>query len=132
MPRLVQSWLRNWLAVMVLYFSVGGLWVYYIYWCFGQTLFGEGNMPDASDVFEQMKVPSPKHLIVNLHDRVLPLGERTLLFYVLKYASKPVATTNLRGHSNGQPLCEEEHNADHYMQRSVTSLICGNSGGPVP
>lgn len=56
MPRVVQSWLRNYLACMAMYFAVGSLWVYYIYWCFGSVLFGPGKMPGAGDVFEQMRV----------------------------------------------------------------------------
>ncbi|BDA50276.1 probable lathosterol oxidase at C-terminar half [Coccomyxa sp. Obi] len=56
MPRIVHSWLRNYLACMAMYFAVGSMWVYYIYWCFGNVFFGPGKMPGVSDVFEQIKV----------------------------------------------------------------------------
>lgn len=53
---MVHSWLRNYLACMAMYFAVGSMWVYYIYWCFGNVFFGPGKMPGISDVFEQIKV----------------------------------------------------------------------------
>jgi lathosterol oxidase len=43
---------------MAMYFAVGALWAYYIYWCFGSTFFAPGTMPGVSDVFEQMRVQS--------------------------------------------------------------------------
>ncbi len=56
MPRIVHSWLRNYLACMAMYFAVGSMWVYYIYWCFGNVFFGPGRMPGVTDVFEQIRV----------------------------------------------------------------------------
>lgn len=58
MPRMVHSWLRNYLACMAMYFAVGSMWVYYIYWCFGNVFFGPGKIPGVSDVFEQIRVCS--------------------------------------------------------------------------
>ena len=55
LPRIVQSWLRNYLACMALYFGVSGAWAYYVYWCFGGYLYGKGNMPAPADVLEQAK-----------------------------------------------------------------------------
>jgi len=56
LPRMVHSWLRNYVAVLALYFAVGGVWSYYIYWCFGAALFAPGTMPGVPDVVEQIKV----------------------------------------------------------------------------
>jgi len=53
---MVHSWLRNYVAVLALYFAVGGVWSYYIYWCFGAALFAPGTMPGVPDVVEQIKV----------------------------------------------------------------------------
>jgi len=55
LPRMVHSWLRNYVAVLALYFAVGGVWSYYIYWCFGSALFAPGAMPGVPDVVEQIK-----------------------------------------------------------------------------
>ena len=52
---MLHSWLRNYVAVLALYFAVGGVWSYYIYWCFGAALFGPGKMPGMPDVLEQIK-----------------------------------------------------------------------------
>jgi hypothetical protein len=62
MPRVVESWLRNYLACMAMYLAVGGLWAYYIYWCFGSVFFGPGKMPGAADVLEQIKARAPCRL----------------------------------------------------------------------
>lgn len=56
MPRVVRSWMRNYVAVNAVYFTVGGLWAYYIYWVFGHVFFAPGNMPSWSDMAEQMRV----------------------------------------------------------------------------
>ena len=58
LPRMLHSWLRNYVAVLALYFAVGGVWSYYIYWCFGAALFGPGKMPGMPDVLEQIKARS--------------------------------------------------------------------------
>lgn len=55
LPRVLHSWLRNYVAVLALYFAVGGVWSYYIYWCFGAALFGPGKVPGMPDVLEQIK-----------------------------------------------------------------------------
>ena len=52
----MRSWLRNYLACMAVYFGVSGVWAYYVYWCFGHTLYGAGNLPAVSDVMEQARV----------------------------------------------------------------------------
>ena len=59
LPRAVHSWLRNYVAVLALYFAVGGAWSYYIYWCFGTVLFAPGKMPGVPDVVEQIKARLP-------------------------------------------------------------------------
>ncbi|KAK9867777.1 hypothetical protein WJX84_008157 [Apatococcus fuscideae] len=56
MPRIVQSWLRCYLACFLLYTITSGLWAYYIYTCFGRQLFKDGHMPAWSDMYEQLKV----------------------------------------------------------------------------
>lgn len=56
MPRVAESWLRNWIACMAMYYTVGGLWAYYIYWCFGNVFFGPGKMPGIEDVWNQIQV----------------------------------------------------------------------------
>ena len=58
MPRVVRSWARNYVAVNAVYFTVGGLWAYYIYWVFGAVLFAPGAMPSWADMGEQMRVSS--------------------------------------------------------------------------
>lgn len=60
----MQSWLRNYLACVAVYFGISGAWVYYAYWCFGHRLYGRGNMPTPGDVYEQMRVRMvPAHLL---------------------------------------------------------------------
>ena len=59
MPRVVESWLRNYLACMAMYLAVGALWAYYIYFCFGNVFFGPGKMPGVADVLEQIKARMP-------------------------------------------------------------------------
>ena len=56
LPRVVQSWARNYIFCVALYCMAGGLWAYYIYACYGATLFGAGNMPAWPDMLEQIKV----------------------------------------------------------------------------
>lgn len=56
MPRVAESWLRNWIACMVMYYTVGALWAYYIYWCFGNVFFGPGKMPGTRDIWNQIQV----------------------------------------------------------------------------
>ena len=56
MPRVAESWLRNWIACMAMYYTVGALWAYYIYWCFGNVFFGPGKMPGIEDVWNQIQV----------------------------------------------------------------------------
>ena len=53
---MVASWLRNYIATLALFFGVGAVWSYYIYWCFGTSIFGTGNMPSVKDVSDQVKV----------------------------------------------------------------------------
>lgn len=56
LPHFWQTWLRNMVFCGAVYFVVGGLWAYYIYFCFGDKLFKPGCMPAFADVFEQIKV----------------------------------------------------------------------------
>lgn len=56
LPRVVQSWARNYIFCVALYCIAGSLWAYYIYACYGATLFGAGNMPAWPNMLEQIKV----------------------------------------------------------------------------
>lgn len=56
MPHFVQTWVRCFLLCAAVYFAMSALWVYYIYYCFGDKLFQPGSIPAFKDVFEQMKV----------------------------------------------------------------------------
>lgn len=56
MPPYVQSWLRNWIMVAILYYVLGGVWVYYTYYAFGSQLFKPGEIPSLGAQLEQMKV----------------------------------------------------------------------------
>lgn len=51
-----QSWIRNFVLVTLVYYGVGAIWSYYIYFCFGHRLFRPGGIPTLPDVVEQMKV----------------------------------------------------------------------------
>ncbi|KAG2488988.1 hypothetical protein HYH03_012428 [Edaphochlamys debaryana] len=55
-PHFWQAWLRCWVLCAAVYFGVGAVWSYYIYFCFGDKLFAPGNIPGLKDVVEQMKV----------------------------------------------------------------------------
>jgi lathosterol oxidase len=56
LPRLVQTWLRNYIATLAMYLILGAVWSYYIYVCFGDDLFPKGNMPSWSAMGDQIKV----------------------------------------------------------------------------
>jgi Delta7-sterol 5-desaturase len=56
LPRFAKCWLRNYIFAMAVYFSIGFVWAYYIYYCFGSDLFAKGNMPSWADMSEQMSV----------------------------------------------------------------------------
>lgn len=56
LPHFYQTWLRNYVATMFVYFGVCGAWCYYAYWCFGKELYKPGTIPAFKDVAEQMKV----------------------------------------------------------------------------
>ena len=56
LPHVVQSWLRNWILATALYFVVGGVWAYYCYYCFGDSLYSPGHIPTMKAMVEQMKV----------------------------------------------------------------------------
>lgn len=76
LPRMVASWLRNYIATLAVYFGVSGAWAYYIYWCFGLQLFGSSTqMPTAKDVSDQIKV-------------------QTLLRVLSSQSSEPIADPN--------------------------------------
>jgi Delta7-sterol 5-desaturase len=56
LPTIVQSWLRNWIFSIIIYFGLNFGWAYYIYECFGGDLFPKHNVPEWSDMAEQMWV----------------------------------------------------------------------------
>lgn len=56
LPTLLQSWLRNFIFSVLVYFGLNFGWAYYIYECFGGDLFPKQNMPSWSDMREQMWV----------------------------------------------------------------------------
>ncbi|KAK9836967.1 hypothetical protein WJX81_003085 [Elliptochloris bilobata] len=101
LPRMLHAWMRNYVAVLALYFAVGGVWSYYIYWCFGARLFGPGQMPGVLDVLEQMKVamgsmplyaalPSLTEAVVEagwtrVYSRVADVGAPRYLAYFVAY-----------------------------------------------
>lgn len=58
LPTLLQSWLRNFVFSVLVYFGLNFGWAYYIYQCFGCDLFPKQNMPTWSDMREQMWVAS--------------------------------------------------------------------------
>jgi hypothetical protein len=57
-PHFWQTWLRCWILCMAVYYSVGSLWCYYTYFCFGDKLFAPGTIPAFRDIAEQIKVRS--------------------------------------------------------------------------
>lgn len=63
LPRVFTAWLRCYLMCNVLYFVTGGMWAYYVYLCWGDKLFGDGNTPAAADMWEQIKVRQPISLL---------------------------------------------------------------------
>ena len=67
MPRTVESWLRNWIACMAMYYAVGALWAYYIYWCYGNVFFGPGKMPGIEDVWNQIQARALSFLLEKEH-----------------------------------------------------------------
>lgn len=58
LPTVLQSWLRNFVFSVLVYFGLNFGWAYYIYECFGGDLFPKQNMPSWSDMREQMWVAS--------------------------------------------------------------------------
>ena len=56
LPHAVQTWLRCWILCAAVYFGIGAIWSYYIYFCFGDVLFTPGTIPGWKDVLEQVKV----------------------------------------------------------------------------
>lgn len=58
LPTLLQSWLRNFVFSVLVYFGLNFGWAYYIYECFGGDLFPKDNKPTWSDMKEQMWVAS--------------------------------------------------------------------------
>lgn len=59
LPSVLQSWLRNWVFSICIYFGLGFAWSYYIYHVFGTDLFPSGNVPTWTDIVEQMQVWVP-------------------------------------------------------------------------
>lgn len=56
LPHMVQTWLRNFIFCALVYVGVGGLWSYYIYFCFGDKFFPPNGTPSSLDILEQMRV----------------------------------------------------------------------------
>lgn len=55
--RFLSSWIRNWFMATTLYFVVGGLWAYYCYYCFGDSLYeSREEIPSLSAMVAQMRV----------------------------------------------------------------------------
>lgn len=55
-PHSVQTWVRCMILTWAVYFSVGAVWCYYIYFCFGDKFFAPGTIPAAKDIVSQMRV----------------------------------------------------------------------------
>lgn len=80
LPDILQSWLRNWIFSIFIYFGLGFIWSYYIYQVFGSDLFPTGNVPAWSDMLEQMQVralrqPKPPRAVRMLGRTLLVTGE---------------------------------------------------------
>lgn len=56
MPHWVQSWFRCWLMASLIYFGLGSLWSYYVYFCYGDRLYKPGEIPTVRACMEQMWV----------------------------------------------------------------------------
>jgi len=52
----LMSWLRNFVAGMLLYYGVGGLWAAYIYWWDVDNFYPTGKYPSKADVWKQIWV----------------------------------------------------------------------------
>jgi hypothetical protein len=95
---------------MAMYFAVGSMWVYYIYWCFGNVFFGPGKMPGVSDVFEQIRVRSrlslPAHTSL-FFDGPLPLHapylESVSIPLLMKFCAACWRTRDARNVGNCSP-----------------------------
>ncbi|KAG0582992.1 hypothetical protein M758_3G103300 [Ceratodon purpureus] len=55
-PHTLQTWLRNYLAGLLLYFSSGGLWCLYIYSWKGEHFFPAGGIPAKEPIMLQIWV----------------------------------------------------------------------------
>eukprot|EP00850_Spirogloea_muscicola_P015264 SM000115S23943 [mRNA] locus=s115:306069:307632:- [translate_table: standard] len=53
---MAQTWLRNYLAGLLVYFLTGGLWCLYIYRLRGAHFFAAGSMPDDEAISKQIGV----------------------------------------------------------------------------
>lgn len=56
LPHVVQTWLRCWILCMAVYFIVGILWSYYLYWCLADIVMKPGTVPTMGPILEQVKV----------------------------------------------------------------------------
>ena len=86
----MEAWLRSYIATLAIYFGVSGAWAYYIYWCFGLQLFGEGNMPTYKDVSDQVRVGSARNIHwcaywIPLKSLVIPLHPTVVLSHRLRF-----------------------------------------------
>jgi lathosterol oxidase len=56
MPRIVRSWVRNYLMCLGLFVGVAAVWAYYIYICFGAVLFRGRAKPELAHMASQVGV----------------------------------------------------------------------------
>lgn len=52
----VLSWFRNFFFGCIVYLGCAGLWAYYVYFCFGDSLWANRSTPTIRDMLEQIKV----------------------------------------------------------------------------
>lgn len=55
-PHIVQTWLRNYIAGNILYFSTGAIWCWYIYYMKKHVYFPEGGIPSKEPIALQIWV----------------------------------------------------------------------------
>ncbi|EFJ12106.1 hypothetical protein SELMODRAFT_182646 [Selaginella moellendorffii] len=56
MPHALRTWLRNYIAGLIVYFLSGGLWCLYIYWWKPRIYFPNGGIPKPEPIWLQIKV----------------------------------------------------------------------------
>ena len=61
LPLFFQTWLRNFVFAFAVYFVVGGLWCYYVYYCFRFQFYKDGKIPLVEDILQQVYWPQRNH-----------------------------------------------------------------------